>query len=87
MRRPILLLVPILAAATGCSQFMGPLQTRHLDRADAVGPDGRPYTIAQQEARGRERYTIPDNGFSAGPSTYTGIVDPAFASPGSSSGH
>ena len=76
MRKLTLLVAPLVLASLGCTRFAGPVETRHMERADALGPDGRPYTLQEQEARGRQRYTIPDNDFKSGPPVYSGIVDP-----------
>jgi hypothetical protein len=76
MRRLIILIVPIVVGLIGCSNIAGPIAVRHMDRADALAPDGRPYTIAEQEARGRQRYSIPESDFRIGPSTGFDRVDP-----------
>jgi len=78
MRRLIVLVVPIVVVLAGCNRFAGPLEVRRMDRADARAPDGLPYTIEQQEARGRERYSIPDDDFRAGPRIGFGAVDPIW---------
>jgi hypothetical protein len=69
MRRLVLLVLPLVMTLAGCSnRFMGPLEvTRTKDRADAPDPWGRPYSIEQQEARGRERYAIVQDDFRVGP--------------------
>jgi hypothetical protein len=67
MRRAILLIVPVLATLSGCTRFAGPLEVRRMDRADALAPDGRPYTREEQAIRARERYSIPSDDFRVGP--------------------
>jgi hypothetical protein len=76
MRRTLLLAFPILIGALGCTRFAGPIETRHMDRADGLGPDGRPYSIQQQEARGRARYAIPEDNFRWGPTLGVDRIDP-----------
>lgn len=76
MQRAILLIVPVLATLSGCARFAGPLEVRHMDRADARAPDGTPYTLAEQATRARERYAIPSDDFRVGPSIGVGAVGP-----------
>ena len=73
MRRAYLLMLLLVAAAAGCSndRFYGPIQTRHLPRADAPG-----YTIPEQEARGRQRYSILEDDWRIGPKAYIDRVSP-----------
>lgn len=67
----------IVASAFGCrASTAGPREVwqknlRGGNRADAPG-----YTIEEQEARGRERYTIPSDARSVGPDTQTGRWSP-----------
>lgn len=64
MRRfvaPVLFVV----ACIGCNRFAGPLEVRHMDRADAPG-----YTIPEQEQRGRERLAISEDDIRIGPKGY-----------------
>lgn len=76
-RRLIVLAVPFLMTLVGCrGDFAGPLAVRHMDRADAPAPDGSRYTIDEQQTRGRQRYTIPDDDFRIGPRVGTGVMDP-----------
>jgi hypothetical protein len=86
-RKHLALAAVLLSSAAGCSQYMGPLQSRQQSRADAPAPDGRPYTLAEQEARGRQRYTIPDNSWSSGPATYSGVTGPGYGGWQYSTGH
>lgn len=70
MRR-VLLLVPILASAVGCTRYAGPLAVRNMGRADAPG-----YSIAEQQQRGRERLTITEDDPRIGPKAYIDRVSP-----------
>ncbi|HSQ58078.1 MAG TPA: hypothetical protein VLM40_20305 [Gemmata sp.] len=65
MRKSSLFAILALSILSGCSSIRGPIETRHLPRADAPG-----YTIPQQEARGRQRYTITEDDWSIGPKAY-----------------
>jgi hypothetical protein len=76
MRRLILGSLTGLVALAGCNSFVGPLGVRKLDRADALGPDGRPYSIEEQEIRGRQRYAITEDDFRIGPRVGFDRVDP-----------
>jgi hypothetical protein len=76
MRRLIIPILPLLLAVIGCNHIAGPVASRHQDSAEALGPDGRPYSIDEQESRGRQRYTIPDNNFRVGPNIGFDRVDP-----------
>jgi hypothetical protein len=82
MRRRLLLAAVLgLIVCAGCTRFSGPLETRHMGRADpyAIGPDcdRRPfYTIPEQEQRGRERLAIPEDDFRIGPKTYADRPSP-----------
>jgi hypothetical protein len=67
MRRLLLLAIPLVATLLGCTRYAGPLAVRRMDRADALGPDGRPYTLEEQAIRARERYNIPSDDFRVGP--------------------
>ena len=64
MRR-LVLVAGLLASSVGCSQFRGPIETRHLPRADAPG-----YTIYEQQRRGRERLTITEDDYAIGPKAF-----------------
>jgi hypothetical protein len=76
MRRLITLTVPVILALAGCNRFAGPLEVWRMDRADALGPDGRPYTSYEQEVRARERYTIPTDDWGVAPPLNVGKVGP-----------
>jgi hypothetical protein len=65
---PVLLL---FATAAGCTRFAGPVAVRQTGRADAPG-----YTIDEQQRRGRERYTIPEDDLRIGPKTYADRPSP-----------
>ncbi|MCS6865410.1 MAG: hypothetical protein RMJ56_01150 [Gemmataceae bacterium] len=54
----------------GCNRFSGPLETRRWERPDAPSPDGVPYTIYEQQKRGRERLAISEDDFRIGPKAY-----------------
>jgi hypothetical protein len=74
MRRAIILLLGStlgMIALAGCNRFAGPLEVRKMGRADAPG-----YTIAEQQLRGRERYTITEDDISIAPKTYIDRVSP-----------
>lgn len=79
MRRTIPLVVPFLLAVLGCNRFIGPIEARKYDRADALGPDGRPYSIEQQELRSHARYAIPADDFRYGPSIGVDRIDPIYS--------
>jgi len=70
MRRHLVIGLLFLASA-GCTRFAGPIATRHMGPADAPG-----YTIPQQEARGRERYTILEDDIRIGPKAYVDRPSP-----------
>jgi hypothetical protein len=65
MRRFMLLVVLLASCGAGCSQFRGPVETRHLPRADSPG-----YSIDEQQRRGRERLTITEDDYSIGPKAF-----------------
>jgi hypothetical protein len=67
MRRLLLLAIVMVSSAVGCTRFAGPLAVRQTGRPDALGPDGRPYSIEEQQRRGRERYAIPEDDWRIGP--------------------
>jgi len=77
MSRRIVLMLGVVLLAAGCrSSTSGPREVwqKNLNggnRADAPG-----YTLDQQEQRGRERYTIPLDERSVGPSTNMGRWSP-----------
>jgi hypothetical protein len=71
MRRKFFLTVPFFLIALGCTRYAGPLAVRQMGRADAPG-----YTIAEQEQRGRERYTILEDDIRIGPKAYADRVSP-----------
>jgi hypothetical protein len=74
MRRTLPLLLPLLILS-GCTRFEGPREvyqkTRAGDRADLPG-----YTIPEQKARGRERYTIIEDDRAIGPPGYVSRPSP-----------
>lgn len=70
MRRRLLLLLVI--ALAGCNRFSGPLETRRMRRPDAPAPDGRRYTIEEQQIRERERMAVTEDDFRIGPK---GFID------------
>lgn len=80
MSRRIALFAGVLFLAAGCrSSTEGPREVwqknlRGGNRADAPG-----YTLEEQRERGRERYTIPDDSRSVGPTTDMGRWDPTGA--------
>ncbi|MFL5342615.1 MAG: hypothetical protein ACJ8F7_20980 [Gemmataceae bacterium] len=61
MRR--LWIVALLLLA-GCQNTIGPLQNQRRDK-----PDDPYYNISQQQYRGRDRYSRPDDSFEVGPKT------------------
>lgn len=68
MRR--LLLIGVMLVA-GCQSTVGPFQARSPMRVDAPG-----VPLQEQEARGRNRYALPDESRGVGPtagSEYRGI--------------
>ena len=52
----------------GCQTVIGPFAPRSPERVD----DPR-YSIAEQEARGRDRYAIPDDSRKVGPPSGNGL--------------
>jgi hypothetical protein len=70
MRRKLILLALVLSSV-GCTRFAGPVAVRQTGRADAPG-----YTIAEQEQRGRERYTILEDDIRIGPKAYADRPSP-----------
>jgi len=68
MRWRLLLLLVI--ALSGCTRYSGPLETRRMRRPDALAPDGRRYTIEEQQIRERERMAITEDDFRIGPKGY-----------------
>lgn len=73
MRRTQILaaLFLIAVSSVGCNRFAGPVAVRQMGRADAPG-----YSIAQQEQRGRERYTILEDDIRIGPKAYADRPSP-----------
>jgi hypothetical protein len=65
MRRFVIAAVVLGCCGLGCSQFRGPVETRHLPRADAPG-----YTIEEQQRRGRERLSITEDDYAIGPKAF-----------------
>jgi hypothetical protein len=59
-----------ISLLVGCNRFSGPLETRRLERPDAPSPDGIPYSIYEQQKRGRERLAISEDDFRIGPKGY-----------------
>ena len=70
MRRKLILLALVLSSV-GCTRFAGPVAVRQTGRGDAPG-----YTIAEQEQRGRERYTILEDDIRIGPKAYADRPSP-----------
>jgi hypothetical protein len=63
--RQLLLVLVLASCGVGCTQVRGPIETRHLPRADAPG-----YTIPEQERRGRQRLSITEDDYSIGPKAF-----------------
>lgn len=61
MRRWMLLGMLVLA---GCQNTVGPLVNRNRAK-----PDDPYFSIEEQKRRGRDRYSLPDDSYSAGPRT------------------
>jgi len=61
MRRMMLLGLLLL---TGCQNTIGPLVNRQRGR-----PDDPYYSIEEQKRFGRDRYSLPDDSYTAGPKT------------------
>lgn len=72
MRRlSLLLFLLALVASVGCNRFLGPRETRQLDRVDPTDVKGRPvYSIDEQKKRGRERLAVSEDDFRIGPKGY-----------------
>ena len=66
-----LILLALVLSSVGCTRFAGPVAVRQTGRADAPG-----YTIAEQEQRGRERYTILEDDIRIGPKAYADRPSP-----------
>ncbi len=67
MRRLLLPALLMIVSAVGCTRYAGPIAVRHMDRPDAIAPDGMPYTIEEQQRRGRARLAITEDDWSIGP--------------------
>jgi len=61
MRRMMLLSLLLLA---GCQNTIGPLVNKQRGR-----PDDPYYSVEDQKRFGRDRYSLPDDAYSAGPKT------------------
>ena len=61
-QRMILLALLVGVAGTGCKDFNGPRKA-----AVKPKPDLPEYTIEEQQRRGRDKYTIPEDNFRIGP--------------------
>jgi hypothetical protein len=58
-----LFIISLLVVA-GCQNTIGPLANRHRGR-----PDDPYFSIEDQKRFGRDRYSLPDDSFAAGPKT------------------
>ncbi len=65
MARSRMILLAVLAASTlaGCKDFNGPRKAVMKPKPDLPG-----YSIEEQQRRGRDKYTIPEDNFRIGPS-------------------
>ena len=61
-QRMILLAALVGFASVGCKDFDGPRKAAVKPKPDLPG-----YTIEEQERRGRDKYTIPEDNFRNGP--------------------
>ncbi len=60
--RMVLLAVIAASALAGCKDFNGPRKAISKPK-----PDLPEYTIEEQQRRGRDKYTIPEDNFRIGP--------------------
>jgi hypothetical protein len=65
MARSRMILLAVLAASTivGCKDFNGPRKAAMKPKPDLPG-----YSIEEQQRRGRDKLTIPEDNFRIGPS-------------------